>query len=125
MPCVCARKGTAPECVVFTVPVQRRAHENIEAAENRHGMAASIENFSVDGDGYDLPGDQPAAFTQCVLQRELQPAAAGNLHPHERDAFDLVLAQNLTELFAVVHTVELRAADQRDFPRMNSSCSRA
>ena len=42
----------------------------------------------------------------------LQAAAAGNLHAEDGHALDVVAAQDLGQLFAVIHSVQLRAADE-------------
>ena len=45
-----------------------------------------------------------------------QPAAAGDLHPHDGHALDVVAADDLRQLLGVIHAVQLRAAHQRDMP---------
>ena len=44
----------------------------------------------------------------------LQPAAAGHLHAQHRHAPDVVAAEDLGQLFAVVHSIQLGAADEGD-----------
>ena len=43
-----------------------------------------------------------------------QPAAAGHLHAQHRHAPDVVAAEDLGQLFAVVHSIQLGAADEGD-----------
>ena len=44
----------------------------------------------------------------------LDTAAARYFHAHNGDAFDVVVTDDLSELFAVIALVQLGAADQRD-----------
>ena len=74
--------------------------------------AGGIQNLAVNGDGDHLPGKELAAVLQGGDGGVLQPAAAGDLHAHHGQAFHLVFAKDLGELFGVVHTVQLGAADQ-------------
>ena len=71
-----------------------------------------IQNFSVNGDGDYLPRNELSAGLQCLFCRHLQTAAAGHLHAEDGHALDVVAAQDLSELFAVIHSVQLRAADE-------------
>ena len=71
-----------------------------------------IQNFSVNGDGDHLPGNELSAGLKRLFCRHLQAAAAGHLHAEDGHALDVVAAQDLSELFAVIHSVQLRAADK-------------
>ena len=44
----------------------------------------------------------------------LNTTTAGNFHPHNGDAFDIVIRNDLGKLFSVVHIVQLWASNQRD-----------
>ena len=44
----------------------------------------------------------------------LNTTTAGNFHPHNDDAFDIVICNDLGKLFSVVHIVQLWASNQRD-----------
>lgn len=72
------------------------------------------QNLSVNGNGYDLPGDEFPAVLQSGFRSIFQSAAAGNLHTQDRKAADLIFCNDFCELFCVVYAVELRASDQRD-----------
>ena len=65
-------------------------------------------------DGHDVPREELPTLLEGTLCGHLQPAAAGDLHVHDRDRTDGVAAQNLGELLAVVDVVEFRTADQAD-----------
>ena len=47
-------------------------------------------DLSVDRDNLYLPGDQLAAGGQRLFEGVFQPAAAGDLHPDQGDALDMV-----------------------------------
>ena len=64
--------------------------------------------------GDDLPRDKFPALLERLFRRQFQPAAAGHLHPHDGDALDVVLPDDLRQLFRIVHAVQLGAAHQRD-----------
>ena len=61
----------------------------------------------------DLPGDELAGFLQRLLRGHLKPAAARDLHAHDCDGLDVVLAQYLRQLLRVVNGIELGASDNR------------
>ena len=44
----------------------------------------------------------------------MQAAAARHLHPHDGDALDVVIADDLGQLVGVVYHIELRTTDQGD-----------
>lgn len=44
----------------------------------------------------------------------LNTAAAGNLHTNHSQAFDMVFTDDFGQLFAVIDSVQLGAADKRD-----------
>ena len=64
----------------------------------------------------DAQRDIPAGGGERRLNGVGQAAAARYLHPHDEDGADVVPAEQLRELFAVVHGVELRTADHGDAP---------
>ncbi len=53
---------------------------------------------------------------QRALDGIFNPAAAGDLHTHDRDAFDVVFTQDAGELFAIIAFIEFGTADQRNAP---------
>ena len=71
-----------------------------------------IQNFSVNGDGDHLPRNELSAGLKRLFRRHLQAAAAGHLHAEDGHALDIVAAQDLGQLFAVIHSIQLRAADK-------------
>ena len=71
-------------------------------------------DFSVCGNGGHLTGELLAGGRNGGFHRPLQTAAAGNLHPGQGDAFDVIGGKDLRQLFRVVRLVQLRAADQAD-----------
>ena len=80
----------------------------------KEGGVLLVEDASVGGDDGHLPWNQLAGVGQCFFQRIFQSAAAGNLHPHQSDALDVVIFQNGGQLFGIVHRIELGTADQRN-----------
>ena len=76
---------------------------------------SAVQNFAVHRECDHLPGDHFAAVLKGRDHSPLQPAAAGHFHPQNGHALDVVLAQDLGQLFAVIHIVQLGAADQRHF----------
>lgn len=44
----------------------------------------------------------------------LETAAAGNLHTDDGDAFNIVVCDNLRQLFGVIAVIQLRTANQRN-----------
>ena len=75
----------------------------------------SGQDLALGGDGHHLPGEEFAAALEGLLDRQLDPAAAGDLHAHHGDALDVVVGQNFGELFAVIHAVQLGTAHQGNF----------
>ena len=73
-----------------------------------------IDYLPVERESDDLPGDELAGFLQRLLRGHLKPAAARNLHAHDGDGLDVVLAQDLRQLLRVVHGVKLGASDNRN-----------
>ena len=71
-----------------------------------------IQNFTIDGDGDHLPRNELSAGLKRLFRRHLQAAAAGHLHAEDGHALDVVIANNLGQLFAVIHSIQLRAADE-------------
>ena len=61
----------------------------------------SIQNFSVNGDGDHLPRNELSAGLQRLFRCHLQAAAAGHLHAEDGHALDIVIAQDLGELFEI------------------------
>ena len=66
--------------------------------------------------GDHLPRNEFSALLERFFHRHLQPAAAGHLHPHDSNSFDVVLPDDLGQLFGIVHAVQFRAAHQGDVP---------
>lgn len=75
---------------------------------------SAVQDLSVDGNGDHLPGEEFAAVPEGGLYRRFQAAAAGDLHADHGDALDLVVLDDLEELFRIVHGIQLGAADQGD-----------
>ena len=75
---------------------------------------SSVQDSSVGGDGHHLPRNKFSALLQCCLCGVFQPAAAGDLHPHDGHALDVVAADDLRQLFGIVHAVQLGTAHQGD-----------
>ena len=67
----------------------------------------------VERESDNLPGDELAGFLQSLLRGHLKTAAARDLHAHDGDGIDVVLAQDLRQFLRVVHGVKLGAADNR------------
>jgi len=63
--------------------------------ENPQGVAS---RSVLDVDHHALQGNIFAALRQSLRRDELQPAAAGHLHAHYRDAADIIVAQDLRQL---------------------------
>ena len=64
--------------------------------------------------GDHLPRDKFPALLERLFRRQFQPAAAGHLHPHNSDALDVVLPDDLRQLFGIVHAVQLGTAHEGD-----------
>ena len=62
-----------------------------------------------------MPRNKFTACLQCLLRRILDPAAAGNLHTQNRHRLNVVVSNDLCQLFRVIHGIQLRTADQRYF----------
>ena len=75
----------------------------------------------IGGEGDYIPRDELAAVLQSSDGSVLQPAAAGHLHAQHGHALDIIAADDLGQLFAVIHSIQLRAADDVTWPLMNSS----
>ena len=69
--------------------------------------------FTFKREGDDLPGDELAGSLQRFFRSHFESAAAWNLHAHDGDGLDVVLAQDFRQLLRVVHGIELRTADDR------------
>ena len=69
------------------------------------------QNAPVCGDNCYTPGNEFAALLQCALDGVFNAAAAGDLHPHDGHALDVIVLNDLRQLFAVVHAVQLGSAD--------------
>ena len=74
-----------------------------------------IQNLSVSCDGYYLPRNELPTVPERVFRRSLQSSAARHFHSDNRNALDVVILDDLGQLFGVIHHIELRAADQGDF----------
>ena len=73
-----------------------------------------LQDPPVGGDGHHLPRNKFSALLQCCLCGVFQPAAAGDLHPHDGHALDVVAADDLRQLLGVIHAVQLRAETGKD-----------
>ena len=74
----------------------------------------SIENFPVRGNRNHLPRNELSAFLQRVFRRIFQPATARHFHAHDGYAFNIGPADDFSQLIRIIHSVQFRAADQRD-----------
>ena len=72
----------------------------------------SIQNFSVNGDGYHLPRNELSAGLKRLFRCHLQAAAAGHLHAEDGHALDVVAATLGTQNYA-----RLRFGIGNDFPK--------
>ena len=63
----------------------------------------TIQNPSVERECHDLPRNELAGFLQRLLRGHFEPTAARDLHAHDGDGLDVVLAQDLRRLLRVVH----------------------
>ena len=54
-----------------------------------------------------LPRNELFALLKRLFRRHLQPAAAGNLHAHNGHASDVVVSDDLRQLFGIIHAVQL------------------
>ena len=66
-----------------------------------------VQDLTVSGDGHDLPRNELSAITKRDLCRSLKAAAARNLHADDRHALDIVVFNDLGQLFAVIHRIQL------------------
>ena len=66
-------------------------------------MLLLLNDFTVNTDGDDLPGDEFPAVLKCFLGCHFQPPAAGNFHPCNRYALYFVIANNFSQLFGIVN----------------------
>ena len=80
-----------------------------------HDESSLVQNPAVPGDRYDLPRDEFAAASERVLCRSLESAAAGNFHADDGHALDVIIPDDLCQFVRIVHCIQLRAADDRDF----------
>ena len=62
--------------------------------------------------GHDPPGQKLAAVADRLRDGALDPAAAGNLHPHDGHALDIILTDDGGQLVGVVTLVQLGTADE-------------
>ena len=77
-------------------------------------MIKSLFNyFSVGRNSYNLPRNELSACLQRTLDSVFNSAAAGNLHSYNLNAFNVVVRNNLRQLFGIVSFVELGAANER------------
>lgn len=68
------------------------------------------------GDSNHLPRDKlSAVFHRCFCGC-FQSAAAGNFHPDNCYALNIIGLNDPSELFTIIYTVQFRAADQSDLP---------
>lgn len=68
------------------------------------------------GDRNHLPWDKlSAVFHRCFCGC-FQSAAAGNFHPDNCYALNIIGLNDPSELFTIIYTVQFRAADQSDLP---------
>lgn len=91
-----------------------RKHQKPETAAVVSGFCSVIlpvEDAAIGGEGDYIPRDELAAVLQSSDGSMLQPAAAGHLHAQHGHALDIIAADDLGQLFAVIHSIQLRAAD--------------
>ena len=77
-------------------------------------MESVFQDPAINTDSYYLPGDEAFAGLQGFGGSLFQSAAAGDLHAHDSKTFDIVLSQNLGQLFSIVYSVQLGTADEGD-----------
>ena len=70
-----------------------------------------IDYLPVEREGDNLPGDEFAGSLQRFFRSHFESAAARDLHAHDGDGLDVVLAQDLRQLLRVVHGVKLGASE--------------
>lgn len=61
-----------------------------------------------------MPGNELTTVLQRLLGGIFQPAAARYLHTNHGEAFDVILAEDVGELFGVVSGVQFWASDEGD-----------
>ena len=65
-----------------------------------------LQQTPVGSDSHNLPRKEFPAVSQCGFHRLLQPAAAGYLHAHHRNASNVVFAQNIRQFPGIIHPVQ-------------------
>ena len=75
---------------------------------------SSIQNFSIGGDGNHLPRNKLSAGLQSTLDCVFDTAAAGYFHPYHLYTLDVVVPDDLRQLFRIIPFVQLGTADQGD-----------
>ena len=74
----------------------------------------SGNDSSICRNGINLPWEKFTACFHGIYRCMLDTAAAGNFHAYDGYAFDIILADDLGQLFTVIDSVKLRASDERD-----------
>ena len=82
----------------------------------------SIQNLAVNRDCYNLPRNELSAVFECVFCGVFKSAATWNFHSDNGNALNIIIGDNLCQLFAVINIVKLGTADERYLPRINSRC---
>ena len=111
LPNLCDGNMTTSSLLQTNDPLQRRLPGWLPVSE----CVSSVQDSSVGGDGHHLPRNKFSALLQCCLCGVFQPAAAGDLHPHDGHALDVVAADDLRQLLGVIHAVQLRAAKEMGY----------
>ena len=71
-----------------------------------------VEDTAIHREGDDIPGDELAAVLEGSDGGVFETSAARHLHPQDGNALDVVIADDLGQLLAVVHGIQLGAADE-------------
>ena len=71
-----------------------------------------VEDTAIHREGDDIPGDELTAVLEGSDGGVFETSAARHLHPQDGNALDVVIADDLGQLLAVVHGIQLGAADE-------------
>ena len=102
-------RGTCIHSIIVPDSLQEEAASR---TEQKVSLERLIQELSVNRDGHNLPRNEFSTVLERTNGSVLQSAAARNLHADDGHTLDLVALNNLGKLFAVIHIVQLRAADQ-------------
>lgn len=75
-------------------------------------VSLPVEDAAIHREGDDIPGDELAAVLEGSDGGVFKTSAARHLHPQDSNAPDVVIADDLRQLLAVVHSIQLGAADE-------------